>query len=390
MGRVMVVVVVLMGTIYAGIMLSMQNRLLSLPEVMVRQLLSKEAESVSDYALRTAVRNSVQLGLQAEAGNLLKLTQNFNNFQVGNCIIDSIQYTFVEAANHYRALSYVRGNLQGEELQYPAEIAFNFPLSQIVGLPDCFYLEMDQPQFNPAFNVVEDSSDNGNHGNFYGDISTRPQGTGANGWKCASFGIGGGWIEHPGHASLEVNSNFTLVSFAKIRAGHPAATLVWLPSDPYDTEVALDEHPGHNLRYKPTGGIWYQGGNMHFTAVNTWYNQVTVSVPFTPDAMWPHNKDKWHFFAMTYNNGIVKAYVNGVLRGTSFAGFPFPAITNTYGMTLGRKDIRNLGAGGTSEYMYMYGLMDQVGLYDRTLSDAEIYNFYNAVINPAELLYIKD
>ncbi len=158
MGRSMIVVVILMGTIYAGIMLTMQNRLMNLPEVFVRQLLSKEAESVSDYALRTAVRNSVQLGIQAQAGTLLQLTQVFNNFQVGHCIIDSIQYSFVETANHYRAKSYVRGTLQDQDIVYPAEIAFNFPISQIVGLPECFYLEMDQPQFNPSFNEVEDSS----------------------------------------------------------------------------------------------------------------------------------------------------------------------------------------------------------------------------------------
>ncbi len=106
--------------------------------------------------------------------------------------------------------------------------------------------------------------------------------------------------------------------------------------------MAVDEHPGQNLRYKPTGGIWYQGGNLHFTSVNTAYTQTTITVPFTPDGKWPHNKDKWHFFGLTYNNGILKAYVNGVLRGTAYQA-PLPAINSTYGFTLGRKDIRNLG-----------------------------------------------
>ena len=386
----MIVVVILMGTVYAGIMYNMQKRLFDLPQVMVRQLISKESESVSDYALRTAVRNSVSLGLQAQAGQILKMTTIYSGFNVGNCVIDSIVYTFVEAANHYRALSYVRGSLQEVDISYPAEIAFNFPISQIVGNPNCFYLEMDQPQFNPSFNEVIDSSDNENHAEFFGDVTTRPMGEGVNGWKCASFGSGGGWIQHEGNASMQVNSNYTIVAFAKIQENHPAATLVWLPSNPYDTGTAIDGHPGQNLRYKPTGGIWYQSGNMHFTAVNTNYTQVTVTVPFTPDGKWPHNKDKWHFFAMTYNYGIVKAYINGTLRGISLLGFPFAAITNTYGFTLGRKDIRNLGAGGTSEYMYMLGLMDQTGLYNRTLTDAEILNFYNGVINPADILYIRD
>ncbi|MDZ4122108.1 MAG: LamG-like jellyroll fold domain-containing protein [Candidatus Cloacimonadaceae bacterium] len=189
---------------------------------------------------------------------------------------------------------------------------------------------------------------------------------------------------------MEVNSNFTIVSFAKIIAGHPAATLVWLPSNPFDTGVAVDGNPGQNLRYKPTGGIFFSGGNMHFTVTTQGYHSVTVSVPFTPDGEWPHNRDPWHFFGLTYGGGVLRAYINGVLRGTATAPGNQNALTNTYGFTLGRKDIRVLGAGGTSEYMYMLGLMDQVGLYNRTLSAAEMYNFYTAVINPADILYIKD
>ncbi len=170
-------------------LLTMQNRLMNLPEVFVRQLLSKEAESVSDYALRTAVRNSVQLGIQAQAGTLLQLTQVFNNFQVGHCIIDSIQYSFVETANHYRAKSYVRGTLQ-DRICLSCRDRLIFPS------PDCGIAGMllsgnGSTQFNPSFNEVEDSSPNENHGSFFGDVTTRPQGTGANGWKCASFGIDG-------------------------------------------------------------------------------------------------------------------------------------------------------------------------------------------------------
>ncbi len=114
-----------MGTIYMGIMLNLQNTILRMPDVMVRQMLSKEAEGVSDYALRTAVRNSVQLGLQASEGTILKLTEVYNGFQLGNCIVDSIEYSFVESGNHYRAVSYVRGSFLGQSITYPAEIAFN-------------------------------------------------------------------------------------------------------------------------------------------------------------------------------------------------------------------------------------------------------------------------
>ncbi|MDP3113193.1 MAG: LamG-like jellyroll fold domain-containing protein [Candidatus Cloacimonadaceae bacterium] len=396
MGRSMLIVVLLTSTLYAGIMMSMQRSLFSLPDIVSRNMLQKQAESVSDYALRTAVRNSVSLGMQASPASVTQWTVRYTNFNVQNCKIDSIKYSFVETANRYRAQSYVRGSLMGRTIQYPAELAFNFPLIHIVGNPNCFYMEMNQPQFNPSehFNQVDDSSPNENDGLFYGDVTTRPMGQGVDGWKCASFGSAGGWITHPGNASMQVNSNFSVVSFAKIRAGHPAATIIWLASDPFDkntpyTDVNGVYHPGQNLRFKPTLGIWFESGNMHFTAVNTAFNAVTVSIPFTPQGQWPHNSDAWVFFGLTYSNGILKAYIDGVLLGTNSAGSPHPAITNTYGYSIGRRDVRNWD-GTTIAHQYMYGLLDQIGLYNRTLSDAEMAGFRNQVLAPANIQYIRD
>jgi len=397
MGRSMLIVVVLMSTLYAGIMITLQRHMFSVPDIITRNMLMKQAEGVSDYALRTAVRNSVSLGMQASPDSVLHWKTVYNNFNVFNSRIDSIAYNFVESSSRYRAQVYVSGRIMGRTTQYRSEIAFNFPLIEAVGSPNCFWLRMNQPQFNPSehFNQVTDSSPNHNDGLFYGDISTRPMGQGVDGWKCASYGSGGGWITHPGNASMEVNTNFSVVTWAKIRQGHPAATILWLASDPYDSNTSYTDaggvyHPGQNLRLKPTAGIWYQSGTMYFTAVNTMYNQVTVSVPFTPAGKWPHNKDQWIFLGMTYNRGILKAFVNGALVGTSYSGWPFSAITNTYGYSIGRKDIRNSSGLASGYYMYMYGLLDELGLYNRTLSEAEMAGWYNQVLSPANIHYIRD
>jgi len=393
----MLIVVVLMSTLYAGIMITLQRHMFSVPDIITRNMLMKQAEGVSDYALRTAVRNSVSLGMQASPDSVLHWKTVYNNFNVFNSRIDSIAYNFVESSSRYRAQVYVSGRIMGRTTQYRSEIAFNFPLIEAVGSPNCFWLRMNQPQFNPSehFNQVTDSSPNHNDGLFYGDISTRPMGQGVDGWKCASYGSGGGWITHPGNASMEVNTNFSVVTWAKIRQGHPAATILWLASDPYDSNTSYTDaggvyHPGQNLRLKPTAGIWYQSGTMYFTAVNTMYNQVTVSVPFTPAGKWPHNKDQWIFLGMTYNRGILKAFVNGALVGTSYSGWPFSAITNTYGYSIGRKDIRNSSGLASGYYMYMYGLLDELGLYNRTLSEAEMAGWYNQVLSPANIHYIRD
>lgn len=393
----MLITVLLMSTLYAGIMMSMQNKLFKVPDIVTRNMLKKQAESVSDYALRTAVRNSVSLGMQASPDSVHRWNEHYDDFNIQQCRIDSIKYTFVESASRYRAQAYVSGTLGGQTTQYRSEIAFNFPLIEAVGNPNCFYLEMDQPQFNPSehWNQVWDSSANGNDGLFIGDISTRPMGQGANGWKCASYGSGGGYIYHLGHSSMHVNSNFSVVSFGKIRSEQTVATIIWMASDPYDTNTSYTDtdgvyHPGQNLRLKPALAIYYESGFMYFTATTTTYNQVTVSVPFTPQGKWPHNKDQWIFFGLTYNRGILKAYINGALVGTNFGGFPFSAMTTRYGYSIGRRDIRNTTGLAAGYYKYMFGLLDQVGLYNRTLSEAEMAGFYNQVISPANILYIRD
>ncbi|HOA29687.1 MAG TPA: hypothetical protein PKL34_06590, partial [Candidatus Cloacimonadota bacterium] len=140
MGRSMLIVVVLMSTLYAGIMITLQRHMFSVPDIITRNMLMKQAEGVSDYALRTAVRNSVSLGMQASPDSVLHWKTVYNNFNVFNSRIDSIAYNFVESSSRYRAQVYVSGRIMGRTTQYRSEIAFNFPLIEAVGSPNCFWL----------------------------------------------------------------------------------------------------------------------------------------------------------------------------------------------------------------------------------------------------------
>ncbi|MCB5267390.1 MAG: LamG domain-containing protein [Candidatus Cloacimonetes bacterium] len=399
MGRAMLIFVVMMTAIYSTVLLSLQRRMLDLPRIIQRNQLTKQAESVSDYALRTAIRYSVFYGLMAGPNEVIMWNQPYDGFKIQDCQIDSIRYTFVgdssgDGSNHYRAISYVSGEAQGQSVQYRAEVAFNFPLTAMLDLDYCIHLEMDQPQFNPSenWNHVIDSSEHSNDALFFGDVSTRPMGQGVDGWKCASFGSGGGYIMHDGNETMEVSSNYTLMVFAKIRSGHPKATLIWLPLDPDDPVIDNNSLSWGQVRKKPTGGIYYDSGNMYFEAVTENGLTVQVSTPFTPDGKWPHNKDKWHFFAITYDRGKVKGYVNGLPVGQAtnplyFLGIRRNAIRNK-GIYLGREYFGAAQAG--DGFRYMYGLLDQVGMVPRTLTDAEIWAYYNLVLNPADIEYIRD
>ena len=397
MGRAMLLVTVLMASLYAGIMTTMQRNILSLPNIITRNMLSKQAESVSDYALRNAIQNSIAYGQQAGEASLIKWNEYYTNFNIQNCRIDSINYTFVSGTtNSYRAISHVSGNLMGKTINYRAELAFSFPVIAILDMDYCIYLEMNQPQFNPSWqwHMVIDNSDNDNDANYSGNVDTRPHGTGVDGWKAASFGeASGGAIDgviwHEGNSTMVVASNFTLMAWAKINKNWSAATLQWLPTDPNDP--AVNGVGWGNVRRKPTGAIWLLNNTIYFTATTVDGITVQVTAPHTPDAKWPHNKDPWHHFALTYNRGQVKGYIDGLPVGTaSNILYPWyrPSAIRNLGFYLGREYYGTPQSGDT--FHYMYGMMDQAGLVPRTLTDAEILTYYNQTLNPATIQYIRD
>jgi hypothetical protein len=396
MGRAMLIVTVLMASLYAGIMTTMQRNILSVPNIISRNMLTKQAESVSDYALRTAVQNSIAYGQMAGDVGLMVFNDYYTNFNIQNCKIDSIKYTIVGGTNNsYRARSYVSGSLMGRTVNYKAEIAFSFPVIATLDLDYCIYLEMNQPAFNPGIgDMVWDNSDNGNDANFYGNVDTRPHGTGVDGWKCANFNESSGntidgVIWHDGNASMVVASNFTIMSFVKLKSGVSNATFVWLPPDPVD--VAAQGLSFGNVRKKPTGGIWFLNNRVYFTATTVDGVTVETSAPFVPDGKWPHNKDSYYHFVLTYNRGQVKGYMNGVLVGTAQNTlYPYyrPSALQNKGIYLGREYYGTPQAGDS--FHYMIGDMDQVGLVPRTLTDAEVASYYNLTINPATIQYIRD
>lgn len=408
MGRAMLIVVVLMGTIYAGIMTHLERNLFSLPVIISRNMLQRQAESVSDYALRTAVRNSVALGMMAGPDSVTHWNEIYANFNIQNCHIDSIRYSFVESEDAYRAISWVSGDLMGRHINYRAEIAFNFPLSALIGDPNCFYLEFDQSQYNSGhLSIIEDSSANNNHGSVVENagstddyVSTRPKGYGVDGWKCLSLGKNGatateagkGYIYHPGNASMTVSPNFSIVVWAKVRHEASESVLVWLPSDITDPDLTANGVGYGNVRKQPTGAIWYTGNQMHFAATTVNGLFVDASTAFTPKGEYPYNKDQWIMLGMTYDRGKVKGYINGLPVCTATnplygLGVRRDAVQNA-GFYIGREFFSNFGAGDS--YRYMWGLLDQAGLWNRTLTDAEMLGWYQQTLNPADLLYVRD
>lgn len=427
MGRAMLILVILLSTVFAGIALRMQTKMLDLPDVLRDDQLKRETENVSDYALRYAtafaipnikdwVKKEYQSvvvtfnGTNTVNGN--QITQPL--FPVGNAMINRIEFHHIGGTFtgnnkeiRFQAVTNVSGTLQSKDIIYPAELAFNYFK---VETPNCFYYEMNQAQF-PGQADMKDTSGNNNDAYDFNGLHTFPTpGDGVAGWKC---GFWHGDFNDAAYApnddlnhSMEVDSTFTLVCFAKLDRDleiyeDRSAALVWLPS------VQPQSYPGA----APTAAIWYNAwtGRLHFSvglANGAPTNWLEVRFPFkdklvansTGSSGQGYRNYPWEFFALTFNNGVLKAYYNGIPVSSTY-GNPVTgsglASLSQHGVSIGSRITRvngnasNKFANSTFDRCFK-GVLDQVGLFSRALNDDEIWDFYTGTMVPAKVDYIRD
>ncbi len=442
MGRGMLIFVILMTTVFAGVLINLNNRLSEFPTVLVRNTLMREAENVSDYALRNAIRNAnssaflnYHLGGTTFSSDAHH-TQVFTDYKVGHCTIDSLKYSFYNDKDHYEVKSYIRGEMQGIRVNRTAEMAFNYPLQGLTGKPNVLYLEMEKLVLTGLLkaivdfitwltdgsgynNDVTDTSGNNHTTTIYSEAllaATVPWG-GAYSRYCVPF-LGGydGYLDLFGATHMVVDrdttvsnpiqtdNSFTLMCFAKIDdSGRPShvneqGTLLWIPSDP----------TSNDMKNKPSAAIWFNQSDktMHFTVTQEDSTLLDLSVDHDTygtrsnifDWYWffgihPRlnpslEQYPWNSYSLSYNNGVLTGYINGAKVG-SVTGNAIPAYHSEYGMSLGRRDIRTSGT-KTEDYRYFLGVMDQMGMYDDALTDYEHQNWHDGILKPATIMYVRD
>ncbi len=134
-----------------------------------------------------------------------------------------------------------------------------------------------------------------------------------------------------------------------------------------------------NVKGNPTGN-WFIVNKQHFIQFWHWAGSLTFQLKFSDDTWrgpfysWTPALDVWYHVIGTYDGSTIKLYINGIqVATTSYTDNLFSQYDN---MRIG-----NYMEGG---YPFN-GLIDNVRIYNRALSDTEISTLYNRT--KQEILY---
>lgn len=205
----------------------------------------------------------------------------------------------------------------------------------------------------PVNGVVVDQSGNNNNGTSVGGVVT------ANGKIGGALSINSNvnqidYVVTPASPSLDVGANgqFTMAAWYKVNAvsqtDGQSPIVEWGFANVISSAVHMWAHT--------LGGQWGGlGTGANLVDINGDENSYVISAADQP-------RGDWHHVAVSYNSGSgeAKVYIDGVLKDTkSF----FITAQTAYDLYIGRRPW---------DSQRLEGLVDDVRIYNRTLSDAEV------------------
>ena len=216
----------------------------------------------------------------------------------------------------------------------------------------------------PFDGSANDLSGNGLNGNVIGAVLTSDRNNTANkaynfDYASASFGNQNDEIYVPYSSFMNVN-NITVSLWLNPRsyywsgnAGDPSSTIINRFQYTYST---------------PSGGAW--GITFNQTSVTGHIigsNGTGGSSAVSNNAL---ALNQWHHIVMTYNGSQIKLYLNGVLSSTqNYSGAM--NISGNSGISIGESNQAN------GYWYHTDGKIDNIGIWNRALTEAEIQQLYN-------------
>ena len=243
--------------------------------------------------------------------------------------------------------------------------------------------------FDNAFSngTVLDISGHGNHGLRYGrpgyptnwpTLTVGPDGSRAAEfhWYLDGFGLygkSGDYIGIPSSPSLLNLTQATITAWV-----HYYASLNDLIQNDWNSTIfnAGQDNPGT----WDLGRIYSSFDNTKFSVYTGPGNSVEV-LNF-PDPSTNGDSGGWHFYSVTFSNGVVKGYFDGSLFQTSSAPVAALTLAGQYlGVacwTFNETPQMDLSVDEHPNNAWVNGAMDDLRIYNRTLSASEIFALYRS------------
>lgn len=167
--------------------------------------------------------------------------------------------------------------------------------------------------------------------------------------------------------SFNGTSNFISVPNVAVQGTSARTTSFWFKTNSVNGGMIIATGSGsnqngatYNIRVLNEGYLSFMGGN--FTSCCYDYN---------PTSGLNVKDNNWHNGVVTFNSGTFKFYIDGILNST------FNISINTIGQSNFIGKSNDIDIGNSS---FFNGLIDDIGIWNRVLTDTEISTLYNANI----------
>ncbi len=227
---------------------------------------------------------------------------------------------------------------------------------------------------NAAFNenisdesgaFVKDYSTFGNNGTLGGGVASNKPSWTRNGKVGGAYVFDGvnDYISVADDPSLDLSDEFTIAAWVNTLNSSPGG------SDIQVIVAKWQDSSGTKTNYHLA---IQSDGRIRFMVSNSSGTDAGYSVTSTQSI----SSNQWHFIAATFNRGVMAVYIDGVQRGSGNSGFS-QAYTTTNYLSIGSFNF----AWGVYEH-HFNGTIDEVRIYNRSLSSNQINQLYNDELNP--------
>ncbi len=216
----------------------------------------------------------------------------------------------------------------------------------------------------PFSGNVNDASINANNGTVYGATLTIDRFDNAN--SAYSFNGTNNYIEVPSSSTLQFTSNLQTISFWMKVPQIPN------PVDEQAIFEKMDQHLGTDLtgnsaqgfkvNFAPNGNIYY---SIKSGSSSNW-GSVTI-----PNNIFSTNQ--YYNIVFTNDNDSLRSYLNGVKINSTKIPTGTTIGTNSSPFLIGKELWTSNGA----NMDYFNGILDDIAIYDRALTDCDIDSIYN-------------